>query len=169
MKTLFLLRHAKSSWGEPGRDDHDRTLSPRGVRAAELVAVYLAQRSPQPAFALASTARRALDTLEPIRRRLGLPYATDRKLYLAEPGAIAERVAQLDDAHPAALVVGHNPGMHEAALAFAPAGDRAARARLRERFPTGALAVVEFDADSWTDVALGTGSLVEFVTPRDLV
>ena len=77
MKTLLLLRHAKSSWGEPGLDDHDRTLSPRGVRAAELVAVYLAQRSPQPAFALASTARRALDTLEPIRRRLGLPYADD--------------------------------------------------------------------------------------------
>ncbi|RIL06422.1 MAG: hypothetical protein DCC71_06845 [Proteobacteria bacterium] len=169
MKTLYCLRHAKSSWGEPGKDDHERALSPRGVRAAELVAVYLAQRAPAPSFALCSTARRALDTLEPIRRRLGLSYATDGRLYLAAPDAIAERVAALDDAHAAALVVGHNPGLHAAALGYTHGGDRAARARLRERFPTAALAVLAFEAGSWSEVALGTGSLVEFVTPRDLV
>lgn len=169
MKTLFCLRHAKSSWAEPGQDDHDRPLTPRGVRAAELMALYLAQRSERPTFALSSTARRAVDTLAPIRRHLGVPYQTDRALYLAEPETLLARVGALDDAIPAALVVGHNPGMHDFALSLSGGGDRAARAKLRERFPTAALAVIELPIALWSEIEIGGGALVLYATPADLV
>jgi phosphohistidine phosphatase len=169
LKTLYCLRHAKSSWAEPGTDDHDRPLSPRGTRAAELVAVYLKQRGSAPHFALSSTALRAVETLAPIRRQLGLAFATDRGLYLAEPHALCQRIAQVDDREPSLLLIGHNPGMHELAMQLAGRGDRALRARLRERFPTAALAVLELDVESWGEVAPGCASLVELTTPADLV
>lgn len=169
MKTLFCLRHAKSSWAEPGQHDHDRPLTPRGVRAAELVALFLAQQRTRPAFALCSTARRAVDTLAPVCRHLGIPYRTDRGLYLAEPEALLAHVAALDDAVPAALLVGHNPGMHDFALSLAGGGDRAARARLRERFPTAAVAVIELPVERWSAVETGCGSLVLYTTPAELV
>jgi phosphohistidine phosphatase len=169
VKTLFLLRHAKSSWAEPGTDDHDRALSPRGVRAAELVALYLAQRPVRPSFALCSTARRALDTLSPIRRHLGIPYRAERGLYLAEPGPLRERLARLEEPEANVLLVGHNPGLHELAEQLAGAGDRSARAQLRERFPTAALAVLQFEIEHWSEIAPGGGSLVELTTPADLV
>lgn len=169
MKTLFCLRHAKSSWAVPGQDDHDRPLTPRGVRAAELVALFLSQQPVPPVFALCSTARRAVDTLAPIRRHLGVPYETDRALYLADPTALLGRVALLDDAVSAALLVGHNPGMHDFALSLTGGGDRSARAKLRERFPTAALAVIELPITQWNEIAPGSGALVLYATPADLV
>lgn len=169
MKTLFCLRHAKSSWAQPGQDDHDRTLTPRGVRAAEVVALFLAQQDVRPAFALCSTARRTLDTLAPIQRRLGLPFEGDRALYLAEPETLFQQVAAIDDTCVAALVVGHNPGMHDFALALVGDGDRTARAKLRERFPTAALAVVELPIADWSEIAPGRGTLTLYATPPELV
>jgi phosphohistidine phosphatase len=169
VKTLFVLRHAKSSWEAPDVDDHERMLSPRGVRAAELMAVYLAQCPVRPALALSSTARRALDTAAPIHRRLGIPCLTDRGLYLAEPDTIRARITQLDEPESSVLLIGHNPGLHDLAYGLTGNGDRAARARLRKRFPTAALAVLQFDAARWSDVEPGRGTLVEFTTPADLV
>lgn len=169
MKTLFCLRHAKADWAQPGQDDHDRALTPRGLRAAELVALYLAQQDVRPSFALCSTARRTLDTLAPIQRHLGVPFRSERALYLAEPETLLEQVAALDDACAAALVVGHNPGMHDFALVLVGAGDRVARAKLRERFPTAALAVIELPIGEWREIAPGHGTLVRYTTPPDLV
>ena len=133
------------------------------------MALFLAQQSVRPAFAICSTARRAVDTLAPIRRHLGVPYQVDRALYLADPEALRARVALLDDAVSAALVVGHNPGMHDFALSLTGGGDRAARAKLRERFPTAALAVLELPIAQWSEIAPGGGSLVLYATPADLV
>lgn len=169
MKTLLLLRHAKSGWNEPGQDDHDRALTPRGRRAAELVSLYLAQRGDLPSLVLCSTARRALETLEPLRHRLGVPFEADRTLYLAESEAILARVAQVDDRENSVLVVGHNPGLHELALQLAAHGDAAARARLREGFPTAALAIVELAIEHWDEVRPRCGTLVELRVPKDLV
>lgn len=169
MKTLFCLRHAKSSWAEPGQRDHDRPLTPRGVRAAELMALYLSQQGVRPTFALCSSARRAVDTFAPIRRHLGVPYQIDRALYGADPETLQSCVAALDDATSAALLVGHNPGMHDFALALAGGGERGARARLRERFPTAALAVIELPIEQWSELVPGRGSLARYVTPADLV
>lgn len=169
MKTLFLLRHAKSGWTEAGQDDHDRALTARGRRAAELVGLYLAQRGDPPSLVLCSTARRALETLEPLRRRLGVPFEADRALYLAEPDAILARVAEVDDRESGVLVVGHNPGLHEFCMLLAGAGDGEARARLREGFPTAALAVLELDIERWDEIRPRCGALVDLRVPKDLV
>jgi phosphohistidine phosphatase len=169
MKTLLLLRHAKSSWNDPGQSDHDRTLTPRGRRAAELVGLYLAQRGDPPSLVLCSTARRALDTLEPLRHRLGVPFEARRELYLADPDALLEVLAGIDDRESCVLVIGHNPGLHELVLQLARHGDDEARARLREGFPTAALAVLELAITRWDEIRAGCGTLLELRVPRDLV
>ena len=169
MKTLLLLRHAKSAWNEPGQDDHERALTARGRRAAELVSLYLAQRGAPPSLVLCSTAQRALETLEPLRHRLGVPFETDRTLYLADAETILARVAEVDDRASSVLVVGHNPGLHELALLLSARGDGAARARLREGFPTAALAVFELDVAHWHEIRPRCGTLVELRVPKDLV
>jgi phosphohistidine phosphatase len=169
MKTLLLLRHAKSSWSNPGQSDHERTLTPRGHRAAELVSLYLAQRENPPSLALCSTARRAQSTLEPLRQRLDLTVETVRELYLADPDALLAQLAQVDDREASVLVVGHNPGLHELAVLLAAGGDGTARSRLRVGFPTAALAVLELDIERWDQIRPGCGALVELRVPRDLV
>jgi len=169
MKTLLLLRHAKSSWNNPGQSDHDRPLTPRGRRAAELVGLYLAQRDNPPTLALCSTARRTQATLEPLLQRLDLPVESVRELYLADPDTLLAQLAQVDDRHDSVLVIGHNPGLHELALLLAAGGDGTARARLREAFPTAALAVLELDIARWEQIRRGCGALVEVRVPRDLV
>jgi phosphohistidine phosphatase len=169
VKTLFLLRHAKSAVHEPSQSDHARTLTARGRRAAELVSLYLAQRGNPPSLVLCSTARRALETATPLRQRLGVPFETDATLYLAEPETILARIAEVGDAEGSVLVVGHNPGLHEAALLLAGDGDGAARARLRESFPTAALAVLELGIAQWSELRPRCGALVEFRIPKDLV
>lgn len=169
MKTLLLLRHAKSSWNDPGQSDHDRTLTPRGRRAAELVGLYLAQRGDLPSLVLCSSAQRALDTLEPLLRRVGVPFEARRELYLADPDALLASLAQIDDRERSVLVIGHNPGLHELALLLVRHGDDATRARLREGFPTAALAVLELAIPRWDEIRAGCGTLVELRVPRDLV
>ena len=169
MKTLLLLRHAKSSWNDPGQSDHDRMLTPRGGRAAELVSLYVAQRGDPPSLVLCSTARRALDTLEPLRHRLGVPFEARRELYLADPDALLEVLAGIDDRESCVLVIGHNPGLHELVLQLARHGDDEARARLRAGFPTPALAVLELAITRWDEIRAGCGTLLELRVPRDLV
>ena len=171
VKRLLLLRHAKSSWDDSGIADHERPLAPRGERAAAAVAAYLAQRGAAPDLVLCSTAVRARQTLERMLAALpGRPEVrTTRELYLAEPERILGLVQGVDDGAAGLLVVGHNPGLGELAASLAGTGDAKPLARLRERFPTFAVAVLEFDVASWRDVAPGGGRLAGFATPKDLV
>lgn len=175
MKTLYLLRHAKSSWGDPGLADHERRLTARGQAAAELMGRHLAGRKPLPAAILASTARRVAETLEILMPAAGLnslPVAHDRGLYLAEPPALLGRLRQAPADADSLLMVGHNPGLHEFALQLAgevTAATRPARDRLREAYPTCALAVIAFPlADDWRDIGWSDGRLEDFVTPKSL-
>jgi phosphohistidine phosphatase len=78
-------------------------------------------------------------------------------------------LAQVDDRESSVLVIGHNPGLHELALRLARHGDNEARARLREGFPTAALAVLELAITRWDEIRAGCGMLVELRVPRDLV
>jgi phosphohistidine phosphatase len=175
MKTLYLLRHAKSSWGDPGLPDHDRRLNARGQAAAEAMGRHLAALKPAPAAILASTARRVAETLEILLPAAGLkkpPVTRDRGLYLAEPPALLGRLRQAPADAESLLMVGHNPGLHDFALRLAgevTAETQAARDRLREAYPTAALAVIAFPlADSWLEIGWGDGRLESFVTPKDL-
>jgi phosphohistidine phosphatase len=168
MKTLLLLRHAKSSWTDP-LDDHDRPLSGRGGRAARAMAEHMASQGLVPDRVLCSSAVRTSETWALMAPHLGEPpLETSRTLYLASPGELLAAVrAGAGDAERL-LLVGHNPGIEELARALAGSGDEDALRRLRRKFPTGALAVLRLASDAWTDLAPATAELVEFVRPKDL-
>ena len=168
MRRLFVLRHAKSSWDDPALADHERPLTRRGARAAERIATLLSEHATPPRLALCSTARRALDTLAPIRAQLALRCAIEAGLYLASSEALLARLTRLDAAEASVLVIGHNPGLHEALLALVGSGKARLRSRLAERFPTAALAEVEIGVPAWSDLGPGCGRLVALTFARDL-
>jgi phosphohistidine phosphatase len=170
MLELLLLRHAKSRWDQPGVDDHDRELAPRGERAARRMGRLLAERRLVPDRVLCSTARRAARTWELAAAELGgAPEPVlDRALYLATPERLLEAVRRRGGDARRLLVVGHNPGMHAFATLVAADGAADARARLAAKFPTAALAQVAVDAPSWSGLATGSGRLAAFWRPRDL-
>jgi phosphohistidine phosphatase len=167
-RTLFLLRHAKSSWRDGGIDDRDRPLNARGHRAALLVAAHLA-RQPAPGLVLCSSARRTRETFDYIARALAAPppIAIEEALYLATARIIAERIAAVPDDIATLLVIGHNPGLHELAAALARHGARHDRARLAAKFPTAALASFRL-AGPWRAIAHAPIALAGYVVPGDL-
>jgi phosphohistidine phosphatase len=170
--TLHLLRHAKSSWDDPGQDDHDRPLNARGRKAAKGMGRFLAREGPLPVRVLCSTATRARETWERVRPGLeaaGHPPAVDfeRRLYLATAGELLARVQACAD-ESCLLVVAHNPGTEDLARSLAGSGDEEAWRRMREKYPTGGLATFAFDVPRWSDAAVSGGELVRFVVPRDL-
>jgi phosphohistidine phosphatase len=164
----MLLRHAKSSWSDPTLPDVDRPLSPRGARAARRIADYLRRNGIRPSLVLCSPARRARQTLEAIEPVLGKTSTVELspELYAASAEALLERLRAVPDSADSVLLIGHNPGLEQLALALAERG--ADLPRLREKFPTGALATIEVGSESWAALGPGCGELVDYVVPREL-
>ncbi len=167
MKTLFLLRHAKSSWDDPALSDFDRPLNRRGRATAPLVGQYLAEHNLAPSLILCSAARRTRETLALLLPALAgeMVIRIEQNLYEAGPETLLARVQRAPPETPSILVIGHNPGLEELAadlLADGPAGDIQ---RLAEKFPTAALAVIQFRVGSWRDVDARSGTLERFVVP----
>jgi len=170
MKSLHLLRHAKSRRDDDKLDDHDRPLSPRGMEDMMAIAEHCANTGIHPELILCSSALRTRATLA-----LLIPYLPpvpriqiERGLYLAPVSDLFARVRQVPDAVESVLVIGHNDDLHEFAMALAGAGEPALRERLRGKFPTGALASFRLPDSSWRDLEVGNGELVGLVTPKDL-
>lgn len=169
MHRLLLLRHAKSSWADPGTRDHERPLNERGRAAADRMGRHLDTAGLVPDLALCSSARRTCETLA----RLDLPatvgIAVDPDLYLADPDTVLDRIRAVDEAVTTLLVVGHNPTTQELALDLAGggAGGPATVHRIAGKYPTGALTVLTVTGP-WAALAPGTARLDAFVTPRDL-
>ncbi|MBX9943902.1 MAG: histidine phosphatase family protein [Reyranella sp.] len=171
MKAILLLRHAKSAWSDPRLSDHDRPLNRRGEQAAKAMADEIARNAPHPDLILCSTATRTRQTLAPLIARLGAPapkISLEDELYLAAEDALLARLQAVDDAVGSVLLIGHNDGIWELATALADRGPAPALAALREKYPTGALAVLRARPDRWSDLAAGTAELAAFVRPRDL-
>ena len=169
MKTLYLLRHAKSSWDDPGTPDLDRPLAPRGRRASKRIARHVRQSGIAPELVLCSPSVRTRETLEAVRAALGDPEVRFvPELYAASNPALLGAVRQVEPTVGALLVVGHNPGLHELAVRLTGLGDDALRTRLREQLPTGALVTLSFEASSWAGLEPGAGRLVGYVVPREL-
>jgi phosphohistidine phosphatase len=148
---LYLLRHAKSSWEDPGLADHDRPLALRGRKAAKALGAYLREHDIEPELVLCSSAARTRETLE----RVGLTGQIEDALYGAGASALLARLHEVPDAVASVMLIGHNPGMQQ--LAFALAG-------LDDKFPTAALATLE--CGGWSD--LQRAELVDYVKPKDL-
>ena len=167
MKSLLLLRHAKSSWKEPGLADHDRPLAPRGRRAARRIAGHLREQGIEPGLVLCSSARRARETLARIESALGsdVEVRIDDDLYGASARDLMGRVRALPEALTSAMLIGHNPAMANLALSLAERGSDLPR--IERKFPTAALATLEF-AGSWGELKDGGAELVAFVTPKQL-
>src|SRR3954449_1091120 len=165
MKQLFLLRHAKSSWSDSELVDHDRPLAPRGRRALKLIAEHLGREGVTPALVLCSSARRTRETLERIAPALGegIPVQIERELYAASEQRLLERLRAVEDGVESVMLIGHNPGVEQLALSLAGRGQN--RAGLRRKYPTGALATLDFSG-RWGDLQPGRAELTDFVTPK---
>jgi phosphohistidine phosphatase len=169
---ILLLRHAKSAWGHPGLDDHDRPLNQRGERAAEAMADHIVRNASRPDLILCSTASRTRQTLAPLLHRLASPappISLEKGLYLASEETLLERLRALPEHARTVLLIGHNEGIGELAITMATSGALADLGALHEKFPTGALAILRVADEPWRDLASGTGELVSFVRPRDLL
>jgi phosphohistidine phosphatase len=168
VKRLWLLRHAKSSWDQPGLPDADRPLAPRGQRAAEVLAAHLAASDVRPTVVLCSSSLRTRETLAAILPALGdaLEIRIEQALYGAGAAQLLDRLRQVPNKVSSAMLIAHNPGIQDLALALATGGP--ALAGLREKFPTGALTTVELDVEHWRDLDHGTGTATILITPRSL-
>ena len=172
MLTLTLLRHAKSSWAEPGLADIERPLNERGRKTAPRMGALMHQQGLLPEHILCSTAVRTRQTLGlvlqayPELARVGRAY--DERLYLATGKYLLSAVQSLPATVGHALLVGHNPGLHELAVMLAGSGENASRQSLAAKLPTGALVVLDFDVPTWTLIRPSSGSLRLFAKPRDL-
>ncbi|MEJ1969200.1 MAG: histidine phosphatase family protein [Rhizomicrobium sp.] len=172
MKRLLLLRHAKTEPG--GAADHERELIPRGREDAPRIGRYIRDHGYAPELILSSTARRTVETVELATEEVTTAARVDylEALYLAEPDVILSIVRLAPDKMKSVMVVGHNPGLEQLAgfLAREPV-KRRERDRfdlLEEKFPTAALAVLDFDVPRWRDIGPGGGVLTDFVRPRDV-
>lgn len=175
MRRLILLRHAKSDWPTGVQRDLDRPLADRGRQVAPMVARYLAEQGILPEMTLVSPARRTRETwelMEPELRGLAEPgrprFAYEPRIYEAEWQDLLAVVKATEPAVQTLMLVGHNPGLQDLATRLASRGGAGERQRLAEKFPTAALAVIEFSADDWQRTETGTGRLDRFVTPRTL-
>lgn len=170
MKTLTLLRHAKSSWDNPAASDFDRPLNKRGHRAAKAMGHALRDQGLTFDAVLASPATRVVETLAGIEESYGEPLDAqyDRRVYLGSAALLLQLVRLTDDAADRLLLVGHNPGLEALALLLTDRDGSDLRAELAEKYPTATLAEITFPAKRWHEVAAGAGKLARFIRPRDL-
>jgi phosphohistidine phosphatase len=161
VKTLWLLRHAKSSWDDPSLPDHDRPLAPRGRKAGKRIRHWAAEHRVHPDLVLCSTAARAQATLELVLPGLGSPdVQLEVGLYHASAGLLLDRLRALDAGLGGVLLIGHNPGLHDLASLLAPPGP--------EAHPTAALAELRLEIETWHDARPGSALLEQLVVPRSL-
>jgi len=169
MKTLILMRHAKSAWDDPHQKDIDRPLAPRGRKAAPRMGAWLADEGFRPDLVLCSTARRAQETLELVKPSLpkGVEIRLEREIYMAAPRELLTEIGKAADQAKAVMLVGHNPGLGNLASSLAATGEPRLLAQLHNKFPTGAVAVLTFATERWSEVTFGNGTLAAFLRPRD--
>jgi phosphohistidine phosphatase len=170
-RRLIVLRHAKSAWPE-GVPDHDRPLGPRGRRDAPAAGRWLRKSGLVPDRVLCSTAQRARETWQLAEEKLGADPQTifEDRVYGATSAELLDLARQAPPGVHTLLIVGHDPAMHELTLELAGAqpgdGSREALDRVRIKFPTAAIAVLEFTG-TWPKLAPGQAQLAAFATPSD--
>ena len=161
-RTLFLVRHAKSSWDDPDLADLARPLNKRGKRDAAAMAQRVAHRPDRPQLIVTSPATRARRTAEAMAIALGLEpesLVVDPRVYVATVLSLLEVIRALDDRHARVMLVGHHPGLPDTVNALTDAKI--------EKLPTCGVADVRVEVPSWADVREGGAALVELLTPKD--
>jgi len=167
MKTLTLLRHAKSGWDDPSLSDFARPLTARGRNAARAMGREMRALGLAWDHIVASPAARVTETILGLAESYG-PVAPvyDECVYLASLETLLEIVRATDDAHATLLIVGHNPGMERLALLLSRGGPLHDEIALK--YPTGALTEIALPIDHWRDAGESGGTIARFLRPRDL-
>jgi phosphohistidine phosphatase len=160
VKKLLVLRHAKSSWGDAGLDDHDRPLNARGEKEAPRIGKHLAKIELVPSAIVSSTARRAKETAVAVAEECGFSKKTityEPRLYHGNPRQLLEVIREFPEEWAQPMIVGHNPGLEELV------------SKLVEddvEMKTAALAVIDLPIDRWRDIE--RGELVSLVRGKEL-
>ena len=162
MKTLLVLRHAKSSWNDPSVDDHDRPLNARGTRDGPRMGLHIRKLQLAPDVIISSDAVRARVTAAAVAEALGFAeeIRLERRLYLASPADIVAVVRSVPAPATTAMIVGHNPGFEQ--LVERLTGEA-------NELPTAALAQIALPIERWRDLKVSTrGKLIGLWRPREL-
>jgi phosphohistidine phosphatase len=171
MKRLTLLRHAKSSWDEPNLDDFDRPLNDRGWKSARRIGKEMKRRHMRFDLGLASPAARVRETIDGLTETYGEPDFAIRfepRIYLASVETLLQIVREVPADVKGALLIGHNPGLERLVVELTRDDKDGLRAKVGEKFPTAALAVIELPADDWAEMKPGCGKLIELILPKEL-
>jgi phosphohistidine phosphatase len=168
MLRLLLLRHAKAT--PHVAQDHTRALNGKGRANSTRMGTYLREESLIPDLVVASDSLRTKETAELVLKSADFdtPLRLEPRIYLAEASSLLKLLQQTDKSAKVLLAVGHNPGFSDLAQLLIGHGDRYAAARLREKFPSCALVVIDFDVESWRDIEPHSGRLDRFITPASL-
>jgi phosphohistidine phosphatase len=168
MKTLTLLRHAKSTWDDPVATDFDRPLNSRGRRAAATMGREMRAQGLAFDQVIASPAVRVIETLADVERGYGsaLSPAYDKRVYLASTETLLDIVQEADNAAERLLIIGHNPGLEN--LAMLLTRGEGLRTQIAIKYPTATLAEIALPVESWSEVVKGVGTVARFIRPRDL-
>jgi len=161
MKTLYIVRHAKSSWDERGISDHDRKLNARGKRDAPKMGELLYGNGYSPDIIYSSSAKRALTTAKIIAEKIGYPVdniVVTKNIYDATTNDLVNLINKLDDKYETAMLFGHNPGFTVLANLLAN--------KYIDNMPTCAVAVIELNVESWKEIESDCGKLIAFEYPK---
>ncbi|QOI97438.1 MAG: histidine phosphatase family protein [Flammeovirgaceae bacterium] len=162
MKTLYIVRHAKSSWDDPLQNDFDRPLNDRGKRDAPRMGKRLKERSINPGLLLSSPAKRALATAKRIGREIGYDeekIKTDKRLYHADSETILDITQNLNNKYDAVMLFGHNPGLTDFV-------NEVMHANL-DNLPTCGVVAARFLTDTWKDIETGNSELLFIDFPKN--
>ena len=159
MKTLYILRHAKSSWNDARLSDFERPLNECGERAAPFMGKLMLEKALEPSIMLSSPAERARQTALLVKDAGGFSCEIrfDERIYEASPHTLAAVVSETDD-YPSAMLVGHNPGI-EGFIRYLTGS--------LEPMPTAALAVIGLNIDKWDEIDDGSGQLLNVFKPKE--
>jgi phosphohistidine phosphatase len=161
MKTLYLLRHAKSSWEDVNLADFDRPLNDRGLDAAPLMGEFIAKNHLLPDALLTSPARRAEQTARLVKDAAAIPVSItfDERIYEASPQTLNMVISELNNGLDSAMVVGHNPGIE---------GFIRHLSGQLEPMPTASLAIIDLNIDTWSEIGTGKGVVRQIARPKDV-
>lgn len=168
MKRLYILRHAKSSWAEPGLTDMDRPLNKRGARQTDALAEWFAQQTDKPEIALCSPSIRTRETWQDIKR--AFPSTTTDivdDLYNGTMGNYMDTLSARNES--SVMIVGHNPTCDELARYLTAPSSPAAESLMSAHFGTANLAILDLEIDEWNAISEASGVLVTMLRPRDLI
>ena len=161
MKKLFIIRHAKSDWGDENLDDFDRPLNEKGIKDCALIGKYLKQKNEKIDIILSSPALRAHTTAKLLAKELDFNKNITQNQYIYEPfvAAIQELISYIHDDNDTAILVGHNPGVSTLAYMLCDS---------REELKTASIVEISFSCDSWMDVNKNNATFISYTKTKDL-